>query len=75
MSVSGANTDFAVYLGKNRSPISRSQSLGFLANNSSATATVAIAEVELETGDQLSAFLENTAGTKDLDAETLSLTL
>lgn len=75
MSVSGANTEFAVYLGKNGSVIPRSRSLGFLANSSSPTGTVSLAEIELTTGDTVSAYLENTGGTKDLTAETMGLTL
>ena len=75
MSVSGANTEFAVYLGKNGSVIPRSRSLGFLANSSSPAGAVSLAEIELTSGDTVSAYLENTGGTKDLTAETMGLTM
>jgi len=38
------------------------------------TSEIAV-DVELVTGDTLSVYVENIGGTKDLDAETLSLTL
>jgi len=65
----------AAYIGKNGSVVPRTRSLGFLPNNSTATGAVTLAEVELQTGDRLSAFLENEGGNQDLDVETLSLTL
>ena len=74
-SVSGSNTEFAIYIGKNGSEIARSRSLAFLPNNSNATGAVALAEVALQTNDTVSAYLSNEGGTRDLDCETLSLTV
>ena len=74
-SVSGANTEYAVYVGRNGSPISRSRALGFLANSSSPTGTTALAELKLVQGDTVSAYIENVGGTKDLTVETLAITV
>lgn len=74
-SVSGANTEFALYIRKNGSVIDRTRSLGFLANSSNATGVVSLTELTLQTGDTVSAAIENVGGTKDLDVETLSLTV
>ncbi|MGK7294865.1 MAG: hypothetical protein ACNS61_03430 [Candidatus Wenzhouxiangella sp. M2_3B_020] len=75
VSVSGANTEVSLYIGLNGSPIPRSEVKGFLPNNSSPVGIVSLAEIKVDTGDTLSAYLENTGGTKDLTAETMAVTV
>lgn len=74
-SVSGANTEFVVYIGRNGSVIQRSQAFGFMPNSSSPVGIVAIAELKLTTGDEISAFIENTGGNADLTVETMAVTV
>ena len=73
--VSGANTEFSVWMAKNGSIISRTETLGFLPNASNPVGVVAVATLSLETGDELSLYLENTGGSADLDVEKLALTV
>jgi len=73
--VSGANTDFALSIGKNGADLPRTESTSFNPNANTPAGVTAVATLTLTAGDTVSAFLENTGGTTDLTAETLAITV
>lgn len=73
--VSGDNTTFTVGIALNGSELSRSVADAATKDSNSTEAVTTQTRIELETGDTLSATIENTGGSTDLIVDSLSLSL
>jgi len=75
VSLSGANSEMAIWIGYNGSIIPRSRVEFFSSNASTPVTGVSVSQIRLDTNDTVSVFVENVGGNSDLDLETLALSI